>query len=347
MGGQVAVLGNARWPELVRRTTVRASSISRYVLAGAVVGAVVVIALTHRATVGAGSHSLAGAHLGWLALAAVGAVAIWIAGTITQLGSIPVRPPFGRLLAVQAAASFANHVLPAGCGGIGVNIRFLRRHGLDSGAAASATGLKAVAGGATHFLLLVAAVAISPALAARVSAPLSWHSLTAKATIVLPWVMGGASLVVLAAVILLLRARWRRLLLDRYATGRSRVGCEVRRLGAVVRNPYRASALWLGSASTRLLHAVVLFAVLRSLGVPVAVGTAVVVYLLVSALSGLVPSPGGLGALDAALLGALAAVGIAAPVALGAVLGYRLITVWLPFLPGALALTVLLRRRII
>jgi uncharacterized protein (TIRG00374 family) len=323
------------------------SSISRYLVAVAVAVAVVVIGLTHRATLDAGSQSLAAAHIGWLAVAALGAVAIWIAGTVTQLGSMPVRPPFRRLLAVEAAASFANHLLPAGSGGIGVTVRFLRRHGLDRGAAASTSGLKAAAGGVTHLLLLIAAVAISPALAARVGAQVSWHRLAAQATSVLPWAAGAMGIVVLVAAIVLLRAGWRRGLADRYAAGRCRVGYELRRLGSVVRNPYRATALWLGSASTRLLHAVVLFAVLRSLGVAVAVGTTVVVYLLVSAISGLVPSPGGLGALDAALLAALAAVGVSSAVALGAVLGYRLITVWLPFLPGALALTVLMRRRII
>jgi uncharacterized protein (TIRG00374 family) len=347
LGGQVAVFGTARWLGLVRRTAVTGSSIARYLFAVAVAVAVVVIGLTHRATLDAGSRSLASAHIAWLALAALGAVAILIAGTVTQLGSMPVRPPFRRLLAVEAAASFANHLLPAGSGGIGVNIRFLRRHGLDSCAAASTTGLKAAAGAATHLLLLIATVAISPTLAARVSAQVSWHRLAAQATTVLPWATGAMGAVVLVGTVLLLRAGLRRRLVDRYAAGRSRVAYELRRLGSVVRNPYRATALWLGSASTRLLHAVVLFAVLRSLGAAVGVGTAVVVYLLVSAISGMVPSPGGLGALDAALLAALAAVGVSSAVALGAVLGYRLITVWLPFLPGALALMVLIRRRII
>jgi uncharacterized protein (TIRG00374 family) len=347
LGGQVAVLGTARWLELARRMAVAGSTISRYLLAVAVVAAVVVIGVTHRATLHAGGHNLASAHPGWLALAALGTVAIWIAGTVTQLGSMSVRPPFRRLLAVEAAASFANHLLPAGSGGIGVNIRFLRRHGLDSCAAASTTGLKAAAGGATHFVLLVAAFAISPTLATRLSGQVSWDHVAAKATTVLPWVVAALAALLLVGAVLLLRAGLRRRLAGGYAAGRSRIRDEIGRLRSVVRDPYRATALWLGSASTRLLHAVVLFAVLRSLGVAVGVGTAVVVYLLVSAISGLVPSPGGLGALDAALLAALTAVGVTSAVALGAVLGYRLITVWLPFLPGALALTVLMRRRII
>jgi uncharacterized membrane protein YbhN (UPF0104 family) len=44
---------------------------------------------------------------------------------------------------------------------------------------------------------------------------------------------------------------------------------------------------------------------------------------------------------------ALAATGVTAAVAAGAMLGYRVITVWLPMVPAACMFVVLLRRRII
>ncbi|MER7188349.1 lysylphosphatidylglycerol synthase domain-containing protein, partial [Streptomyces hyaluromycini] len=59
----------------------------------------------------------------------------------------------------------------------------------------------------------------------------------------------------------------------------------------------------------------------------------------------LLPTPGGLGSLDAALALALTASGTPAAAAASAVLGYRLLTVWLPLLPGLLVLGVLIRRR--
>jgi uncharacterized membrane protein YbhN (UPF0104 family) len=51
--------------------------------------------------------------------------------------------------------------------------------------------------------------------------------------------------------------------------------------------------------------------------------------------------------LDVALVAALVAVGEPATVALAGVLAYRLVTVWIPLLPGACALTVLIRRKVI
>jgi uncharacterized protein (TIRG00374 family) len=338
--------GPARGTGPVARS-VTGSSMTRLVLAGAIAAAVVVLGVTHWTMVDAGGDSLARADRDWLVLAALATAAIWIAGSVAQLGSMPVRLPLGRVLAVQVAASFANHVLPAGAGGMGVNIRFLRRHGLGSGAAVGSVGLNSLAGMAAHVLLLLAAVVISPSVARSVDVPDWLRSVTTTTGRPLWWGLLALGAVLLIALLVASRARRRR----RPATDGEAAGGRLRRelaaLWAVVRDPYRAAALWLGSLSAPLLHAIILFAVLRSLGVAVTVGTAVVVYVVVSSLSAVVPSPGGVGALDVTLLAGLAAVGVSSAVAIGAVVGYRLITVWVPLLPSAVVLAVLLRRRII
>jgi uncharacterized membrane protein YbhN (UPF0104 family) len=51
--------------------------------------------------------------------------------------------------------------------------------------------------------------------------------------------------------------------------------------------------------------------------------------------------------LDVALVAGLAAAGASSALAVGAVLGYRMITVWVPLVPAACMFAVLLRRRII
>jgi uncharacterized membrane protein YbhN (UPF0104 family) len=326
--------------------TVTGSSVARLVLAVGIAGGVVVLALTHWSTVRAGSRIFTGADARWLVLAGIAAASIWISGTVTQLGAMSVRAPFGRLLAVQVAGSFANHVLPAGSGGIGINIRFQRRHGIGLAAAARSVGLNSVAGLATHLLLLVAAVVISPSVAHDIHVPGSWRGVV-NATVA-GWTIAGLGGVVLTALLVAsLRAGWRQWVAAHAVGAARRLLVEVRGLRSVLRDPARAAALWLGSLSTPLLHGLILFAVLRSVGVHAGLGTTVVVYLIVSSLSAMVPSPGGLGALDVTLAAGLAAVGVSSAVALGAVLGYRLITVWLPLLPSALVLAVLVRRRII
>ena len=69
-----------------------------------------------------------------------------------------------------------------------------------------------------------------------------------------------------------------------------------------------------------------------------------VVYLTGSALGAIVPTPGGLGAVEVALSGTMAAVAhVPSATALSAVLLFRLMTFWLPIPVGWVALNYLQR----
>ena len=65
---------------------------------------------------------------------------------------------------------------------------------------------------------------------------------------------------------------------------------------------------------------------------------------LAAAVAAAAPTPGGLGAIEAALVTGLTGVGVAPGPAVSAVLLYRLATYWLPVAPGWLAWRVLQRR---
>ncbi|HEY6745259.1 MAG TPA: lysylphosphatidylglycerol synthase transmembrane domain-containing protein [Mycobacteriales bacterium] len=303
-------------------------------LAVAVTVTMVVLLIHERAMLDAGSDSVARADLPWLALAATGTLALWTAGTVSQLGSVPVRLPVRRLFAVQVAAGFANHVLPAGCGGMAVNVRFLHRHGLSRAAAVGSVALNLLAGTVTHTALLVVAVLLAPASLTAAYAPDgpggppgSWPLLVAVG---LP----------LAGLLAWATRRW-------WVRGLRHVREQLAVLGAVLRTPARAAQLWLGSLAVPILHCLTLYAVLRSLGGTVPLVPLALAYLVASAVAALLPSPGGFGALDVTLVAGLVAVGAPATVALATVLAYRLLTVWVPLLPGACMLAVLLRRRVI
>lgn len=71
------------------------------------------------------------------------------------------------------------------------------------------------------------------------------------------------------------------------------------------------------------------------------------VYLVANSASTLIPSPGGLGALDVSLALVLARAGADTSMVIAAVAGYRLMTAWLPLVPAMLTLGILARRRVI
>jgi uncharacterized protein (TIRG00374 family) len=81
----------------------------------------------------------------------------------------------------------------------------------------------------------------------------------------------------------------------------------------------------------------------RALGGTVPVASVAVVYLTGSALGSIVPTPGGLGAVEAALSAGLRATGLAGAVAVSSVLLFRLLTFWLPVPAGWAALRYLER----
>lgn len=105
-------------------------------------------------------------------------------------------------------------------------------------------------------------------------------------------------------------------------------------LRAVARRP---TGLFVGTAIAQSCSALILLVALRGLGVGAELGTIEFarVYFVVTLLSSFVPTPGGVGVVEAGLTGALVAAGVDAPVALAAVIVYRLLTYVTPIVVGA------------
>lgn len=82
-----------------------------------------------------------------------------------------------------------------------------------------------------------------------------------------------------------------------------------------------------------------------ALGLPLSWPQLLFAFLAASTAAGAVPAPGGIGPVDAALVLTLAGYGTPLPLATATVIGYRVLTVWLPLLPGMLVLSALVQRK--
>jgi uncharacterized membrane protein YbhN (UPF0104 family) len=87
----------------------------------------------------------------------------------------------------------------------------------------------------------------------------------------------------------------------------------------------------------------VLWACLHAFGAPPAIAVVVMAY-FVGMLGNLVPLPGGIGGVEAGMIGALIGFGVATGLAIVAVLAYRAFAFWLPLIPGSIAYVRLLQR---
>ncbi|WP_307795460.1 lysylphosphatidylglycerol synthase transmembrane domain-containing protein [Actinacidiphila acididurans] len=273
----------------------------------------------------------------WMTVAGAAAFMTWVCSATAQQGAVVERLPPGRLLATQFAASAANHVLPAGVGGNAVNLRFLVRRGLTPARAVAALAVRAGSAVVGRLVLLAALFAAFPG-ALRVSRLVSGGPALPAHPLLLA--VGVALTLALVAALLRYVGRLR----DRLREFAAAAVCDLRILHG---NPSRVAALWGGSVAFPAAHAAVVVAVSRAVHMGVPVGAVAVAYLFASTAAGWLPTPAGLGSLDAVLALTLVTAGASGVTATSAVLGYRLMTTWLPLLPGVLVLAVLVRRRVL
>ncbi|MDT3438220.1 lysylphosphatidylglycerol synthase transmembrane domain-containing protein [Pseudofrankia sp. BMG5.37] len=264
----------------------------------------------------------------WLLVAVVAACATYFAAAASMKGAVTRKLPFGQLLAIQIAAILPNVLVPAGMGVAALQTRYLLRRGLTMAEAVASTAANATAGAIPHALMFVVLL-----FAGAVPLPhLAFGGSTRY------FVVATVAAAFVAACVPKVRRA---------------VGLGVRRLVehrdllAGSGSTRRAVLLWGGSIAIPMLHAATLCAIAAALHAPLGPGKIIVVYLVASALSAVIPSPGGFGGLDAALTALLTGAGVPTATAIAAVLGYRLLTAWLPLAPSAAVCGVLIRTRVI
>ena len=249
----------------------------------------------------------------WAALALVLSAVTYLGAAWSLSGYVPGRLKFGPLVLAQLAGSFVTLVTPAAVGGAALNIRYLQRRKIPAAVAAASVGLSQVVAFVLHLLLLVVFAAITGS---------QDHSLQPPTWVY--FVIAALIIIVLTVVAI---PAGRRLLRARLAPVLSQV---VPRLLAVMQQPRKLAE---GIGGALLLTGAYIFcldACVRALGGSIPLASIAVVYLTGAALGSAVPTPGGLGAVEAALSAGLTAAGLPGTIAVSAVLLFRTLTFWLP-----------------
>ncbi len=227
---------------------------------------------------------------------------------------------FRNLTIMQVANTFAATTTPAGVGGLALSTRFLQKGGLGTVRATTAVALQQSVQVIVHVLLLIVF-----STAAGASANLSHF--VPSATVL--YLIGGVALGLLGAFLFV--PKLRRWLGTAVRPKLKEVATD---LVEVAREPKRLALIVLGAAGTTLGAALALWASVEAFGGDVSFVTVTVVTMIGGTLASAAPTPGGVGAVEAALIGGLAAFGVPAAIAFPAVLLYRVLTCWLPVFVG-------------
>jgi undecaprenyl-diphosphatase len=282
------------------------------------------------AQVGSSWKAFQSAHWLWVPPMIVFSLLTYVSGAIGMTGTVPQKVPFGPSLSVQFASSFVNRVSPANVGGMAANARFLQKCGVEPAAAVAAVGLNSVVGGIVHIVLIVVFFV--------------WSGSGLGKAFSLP---SGSKILLVLAVLsaaggILFLTRWGRKTVFRpLAKGIRSAAANFKQ---VAKSPAKVAMLFGGSAGVTLAYIGALVCAANAFGAGIPIAKLGAVYLAASALAAATPTPGGLGAIEAALVAGLTGVGMQPGPAVSAVLTYRLATYWLPVLPGWLAWVYLQRK---
>ncbi len=284
------------------------------------------VLLTQLAQVNVG-QVLARAQWGW-ALAVVGFTVLTIAGaSLVITGAVTARLSFFRTYLTQLAVAFSGLVAPSAIGNIALNLRYLQRAGVDPAVAGGSVGLAQLAQFSSYFVLLL------------FSSVIAGTRQQASFTPPLPAVIGLIVAVALLFAALAVPAG-RRLVIGRFLPVIRRV---VPRVVAIFQDPRKVVTLFSGALLLDLSFVAALTCATRAFGATTPIASVAVVYFAGAIIGSAVPTPGGLGGVEAALSAGLVAVGLDASVAVSSVVLFRLSTYWLPIPFGWASLNYLQR----
>ena len=253
----------------------------------------------------------------------------YVGATISLSGFVAERLSFFKTLLAQVAGSFVTLVTPAAVGGAALNIRYLQRRKIPAAVAAASVGVAQVVAFVLHILLILVFAAIAGTSAKEPIQPPRWAWFVLAGLVV-----GALAVFAVPAARRVLRARVSPIF-----------GQVLPQLLEVAQHP-RKLALGIGGALLLSLSYILCLAVcVAAFGRSVPIASIGVVYLTGSAIGSILPTPGGLGGVEAALTAGLTAAGLPGAVAVSAVLLFRLLTFWLPVPFGWAALSYLEREQ--
>jgi uncharacterized membrane protein YbhN (UPF0104 family) len=250
-------------------------------------------------------------------------LATLVGSALTLVAFSPARFGLWRATLVQTAGTFIAIAAPAGIGPAALNLRAMTKRGVSTSLATATVALIQVSQFVvTVALLVVLTLTTGTAGQAQISLPTS-------------------VIVVIGVVVALVAAAFAVPAVRQWVVAKA--GPTVRqtwpRLIEVVGQPRRVALGLLGNVTTTLGYVLAFDAALAALGQEASLVQVAIVYLVGTTIGSLVPTPGGVGTVEAALAAGLGTIaGINPGVAFSVAVLFRVLTYWLRLPLGWLAM---------
>ncbi len=254
------------------------------------------------------------AQWGWGAGALAFSVVTFAGASVALGGAVHIHLRFLHTYMTQLAVAFTGLVAPAAVGNIALNTRYLQTSGLTPAVAGASVGLAQVAQFCSYvILLLVSGVLAGTGARASFTPP--------------PILVAAIPVVVLVILGLLAVPKVRAFLTARVVP---QIKAAVPQVLAVFQTPTKLAQLLGGALALDISFVAALVCATRAFGVEQPIAAIAVVYFTGAIIGSAVPTPGGLGGIEAAMSAGLVAIGVDSGTAVSSVLLYRIATYWIP-----------------
>ncbi len=286
--------------------------------------------ITQLAQIGFGTiaRELGDADPVWVVIALVLAQTALVGSGVSVRGAVPAPLPLLPCVVLQSAIKFINLTVPSSAGRIGLDLRFLQRMGVPRGQALVAGAVDDASETMVQVTFLLVTL---PIVGAKVDTS-KFHG-TAPNTRLL----AGIAVALVVSV----------LVLAFVPKVRARVVPELQGalsgLRSVARDRQKRMELFGGTIASELSYSIALGATCLAYGVHLNLAQLVFVNASAAVLSSVIPSPGGIGAAEAAIAGGLIAMGVDEPAAFAIAITQRLCTFYTPPIWGYFSLRWLAR----
>ncbi len=261
-----------------------------------------------------------------------------VGGAMSLSGSV-IRPiALGEATIVMFGQSFLNRFTPMNAGGMAMRIRYLQKGGTDATVATAAIGLTSAASGVMQVLFFVFFLLWTN------SDPTGGLDLNEgggpDASIIAVFV--GA--IVVAAIVIAAAPKLRQWIVGFVQSTFAKIKHD---FGELARRPTKLALLFGGQGLAKLTTIVAFALACRAFDIDLSFVQIGALYMVANTVASAVPTPGGVGAIEAALVFSLTGAGVDDATAWAAVLLFRLINYWFPTIPGYVSLRVSERRQLV
>ncbi len=262
----------------------------------------------------------------WVLVAALLSPLPQFTGAIALQGSVAVPMPYAPVVGEQFANNFTG-LIGGTIATTALVVRFFQKQGQKVAVAASSGVLNSLASGLVQVVLVIVGLIFT---SDSFSLSSTGGDKNIGRIIVIAIVVIGVALGI-ALLIPRLRRAARGMIQPQLHAAKDN-------LRGILTTPRKAVMLFGGNLASQLIFALVLDASLHAYGASLPLLQIVVINSLASVLGGMAPVPGGMGVIEAGLIGGLTAAGVPQEAAVAATFTHRLFTAYLPPIWGWFAL---------